>query len=77
MDKPISAEAREWAIEQIKAHGEYSSLDDLLQQAEKLARIATIAKKHLMDKTVSDLDKAHQQAQKYVKGQECGTTSTN
>jgi hypothetical protein len=34
----ISAEAREWAIEQIKAHGEYSSLDDLLQQAETLAQ---------------------------------------
>lgn len=33
-----SAEARDWAIEQIKAHGEYSSLDDLLQQAEVLAR---------------------------------------
>lgn len=38
MNQPISAEAREWAIEQIKAHGEYSSLDDLLQQAEKLAQ---------------------------------------
>jgi hypothetical protein len=38
MDKPISAEARDWAIEQIKAHGEYTSLDDLLQQAEVLAR---------------------------------------
>lgn len=34
----ISAEAREWAIEQIQAHGEYASLDDLLQQAEKLAQ---------------------------------------
>lgn len=33
-----SAEAREWAIEHIKAHGEYSSLDDLLQQAETLAQ---------------------------------------
>jgi hypothetical protein len=38
MNQPISAEAREWAIEQIKAHGEYSSLDDLLQQAEMLAQ---------------------------------------
>jgi hypothetical protein len=38
MNQPISAEAREWAIEQIKAHGEYSSLDDLLQQAETLAQ---------------------------------------
>lgn len=34
----VSAEARDWAIEQIKAHGEYTSLDDLLQQAEKLAQ---------------------------------------
>lgn len=42
---PISAEAREWAIEQIKAHGEYSSLDDLLQQAE------TLAKKYVNDKS--------------------------
>lgn len=47
-----SAEARDWAIEQIKAHGEYSSLDDLLQQAEILA-------------------------QKYVRGSECDSTSTN
>jgi hypothetical protein len=38
MNQPISAEAREWAIEQIKAHGEYSSLDDLLQQAETMAQ---------------------------------------
>lgn len=34
----VSAEALALAIEQIKAHGEYTSLDDLLQQAEKLAQ---------------------------------------
>ena len=38
MDKPISAEAREWAIEAIRKHGEYTSLDDLLNRAERLAQ---------------------------------------
>jgi hypothetical protein len=34
---PVSQEARDWAIQHIQEHGHYDSLDDLLQQAEKLA----------------------------------------